>query len=92
MLYCQASHTRVRFESLIGKLDKQGNVKEIAPESICQGDTALVEMKINKQICIEAFSDYAPFGRIVISDRSNVSEDTGYAGTLIIGQVKKVYK
>ena len=49
-------------------------------------------MKINKQICIEAFSDYAPFGRIVISDRSNVSEDTGYAGTLIIGQVKKVYK
>ena len=43
-MYCQAAHARIRIQALIAKLDKKGNIVAKNPESLNQGDAALIEV------------------------------------------------
>ena len=78
-------------QALIAKLDKKGNTLAENPETLIQGDAALVEMTVTKYVCIEASSDYAPLSRIILHD-GNPSTGDDHSCDLIIGVVKEVTK
>lgn len=70
ILHCRMEHVRCRLHAIIAKLDKKGNPTETNPKQLKQGDSALVELVPYDPICVEAFSDYPSFGRIVFRDSS----------------------
>merc|ERR1712045_261114 len=53
------------------------------PEKVKSGDSAMVEMKPSKPMCVEAFSDYAPLGRFAVRDMRQ---------TVAVGVIKSVKK
>ena len=86
-MFCHTTKVNARIEAIVAKLDKKGNIVSQNPDFIKQGDAALVEVVPEIPVCIEAFSDYPPFGRILMRDTSSAS-----CSTLIIGVVKNVIK
>ena len=76
----------MRIEAIKAKLDTKGAIVESDPDSIKQGDAAILELRLKRPICIEKFSDCAPLGRIILHDYSNPK-----CCSLIIGVVKEVF-
>merc|ERR1711992_205389 len=61
---CHTAHIACKFDTLLEKIDRRsGKSLENNPEKVKSGDSAMVEMKPSKPMCVEAFSDYAPLGR-----------------------------
>lgn len=66
---CHTSHIACKFEELRAKIDRRnGAIKEENPNSIANGDSALVLMKPLKPLCCETFSEYPPLGRFAVRD------------------------
>jgi len=81
---CHTAHIACRFDQLVEKIDRRsGKSLETNPEKVKSGDSALVEMKPTKPMCVEAFSDYAPLGRFAVRDMRQ---------TVAVGVIKSVKK
>merc|ERR1711881_585758 len=66
---CHTAHIACKFTELKEKIDRRSGKKlEDAPEKVKSGDSAIVQMKPSKPMCVEAFSDYAPLGRFAVRD------------------------
>ena len=84
LVFCNLTKAACRLQHIIAKVDKKtGAVIEDEPESIKQGDAALVEFVPERPISIEAFSNYPSLGRLVIQDCHI---------TVAVGVVKEVVK
>lgn len=55
-----------QISAIIAKIDKKGTLIEASPQSISRGDSAIVELVPRDVIYVEKFSDFAPFGRILV--------------------------
>merc|ERR1712020_450410 len=81
---CHTAHIACKFEELLEKIDRRSGKKlEDAPEKVKSGDSAIVQMKPSKPMCVEAFSDYAPLGRFAVRDMRQ---------TVAVGVIKSVEK
>merc|ERR1712198_176414 len=81
---CHTAHIACKFETLVEKIDRRSGKKlEDNPEKVKSGDSAIVEMKPSKPMCVEAFSDYAPLGRFAVRDMRQ---------TVAVGVIKSVKK
>jgi len=81
---CHTAHIACKFDTLLEKIDRRSGKKlEDNPEKVKSGDSALVEMKPSKPMCVEAFSDYAPLGRFAVRDMRQ---------TVAVGVIKSVKK
>merc|ERR1712121_68079 len=81
---CHTAHIACKFDTILEKIDRRSGKKlEDNPEKVKSGDSALVEMKPSKPMCVEAFSDYAPLGRFAVRDMRQ---------TVAVGVIKSVKK
>ena len=81
---CHTAHIACRFDTLLEKIDRRSGKKlEENPEKVKSGDSALVEMKPTKPMCVEPFSEYAPLGRFAVRDMRQ---------TVAVGVIKSVKK
>jgi len=81
---CHTAHIACKFEELLEKIDRRSGKKlEDAPEKVKSGDSAIIQMKPSKPMCVEAFSDYAPLGRFAVRDMRQ---------TVAVGVIKEVTK
>ena len=81
---CHTAHVACRFTNIKEKMDrKTGKVVETNPESIKNGDAAIVTMEPTKPLCVETFSEFAPLGRFAIRDMRQ---------TVAVGVIKSVTK
>lgn len=66
---CHTSHIACKFQEIKAKIDRRtGAIKEQNPNSIANGDSALVLMKPLKPLCCETFNEYPPLGRFAVRD------------------------
>jgi len=81
---CHTAHIACKFDTLLEKIDRRSGKKlEDTPTMVKSGDSALVEMKPSKPMCVEAFSEYAPLGRFAVRDMRQ---------TVAVGVIKSVKK
>lgn len=81
---CHTAHIACKFEELLEKIDRRsGKTMEENPAHIQSGDSALVKMKPQKPMCVEAFAEYAPLGRFAVRDMRQ---------TVAVGVIKTVKK
>merc|ERR1712037_988092 len=84
VLDCHTSHIACRFDKIRSKVDKRnGKVTEDAPSAIKSQDAAMVELKPQKPMVVEAFSAYAPLGRFAVRDMRQ---------TVAVGVIKETTK
>lgn len=81
---CHTAHIACKFVELLEKIDRRSGKKlEDKPQHVKSGDAAMVDMKPQKPMCVEAFSDYAPLGRFAVRDMRQ---------TVAVGVIKSVTK
>jgi len=84
VLDCHTAHIACKFVELCEKIDRRSGKKlEDNPAHVKSGDAAIVLMKPQKAMCVEAFSDYAPLGRFAVRDMRQ---------TVAVGVIKSVNK
>ena len=85
LVYCSMHGAPCRLQKIIATVDKKtGELVESEPESLKNGDSALVEfVPESSRLIIETFAEFPPFGRILIQN-SNL--------TVAVGVVKEVVK
>jgi elongation factor 1-alpha len=84
VLDCHTAHIACKFAEIESKLDRRsGKVMEELPKFIKSGDAGLVHLTPTKQMCVEAFTDYAPLGRFAVRDMRQ---------TVAVGVIKAVTK
>jgi elongation factor 1-alpha len=84
VLDCHTAHIACKFAELQEKIDRRSGKKlEDNPAHVKSGDAAIVLMKPQKPMCVEAFSDYAPLGRFAVRDMRQ---------TVAVGVIKEVKK
>merc|ERR1719320_510821 len=84
VLDCHTAHVACKFAELKEKIDRRsGKVLEETPKMVKTGDAAMVTLIPSKPMCVEAFSDYQPFGRFAVRDMRQ---------TVAVGIIKSVDK
>jgi len=84
VLDCHTAHIASKFDKIVKKMDKRsGKVLEEDPQSIKNGDAAMIEIVPSKPMCVEALTDYAPLGRFAVRDMKK---------TVAVGIIKSVEK
>jgi len=84
VLDCHTSHIACKFSEIKTKIDRRsGKEIEDAPKFIKSGDAAIVIMKPQKPMCVEAFTEYPPLGRFAVRDMRQ---------TVAVGVIKAVTK
>jgi len=84
VLDCHTAHIACKFVELKEKIDRRSGKKlEDNPQHVKSGDAAIVTMKPQKAMCVEAFTDYAPLGRFAVRDMRQ---------TVAVGVIKAVDK
>eukprot|EP00997_Jenningsia_sp_PLL12_P010124 NODE_725_length_1486_cov_28.025748_g468_i1.p1 GENE.NODE_725_length_1486_cov_28.025748_g468_i1~~NODE_725_length_1486_cov_28.025748_g468_i1.p1 ORF type:complete len:448 (+),score=160.17 NODE_725_length_1486_cov_28.025748_g468_i1:70-1413(+) len=84
VLDCHTSHIACKFYEIQTKIDRRsGKTIEEAPKFIKSGDAAIVVMKPQKPMCVEAFTEYPPLGRFAVRDMRQ---------TVAVGVIKAVTK
>ncbi|XP_055007973.1 elongation factor 1-alpha 1-like [Boleophthalmus pectinirostris] len=84
VLDCHTAHISCKFSELQQKLDRRsGVVLEEKPTLIKSGDAAIVLLKPNKPLVVEAFSEFPALGRFAVRDMKV---------TVAVGVVKSVTK
>merc|ERR1712087_557097 len=69
VLDCHTAHIACKFEKIRSKVDKRtGKSTEDDPQCIKTGDAAMVELKHQKAMVVEVFSQYPPLGRFAVRD------------------------
>jgi elongation factor 1-alpha len=68
-LDCHTAHIACKFSEILEKIDRRtGKSIENAPKFIKSGDAAIVKMVPSKPMCVEAFTDYPPLGKLIHPD------------------------
>lgn len=81
---CHTAHVACKFVDIRDKMDRRtGKVIEATPQSIQNGDAAMVTLQPTKPLCIETFADFPALGRFVIRDNKQ---------TVAVGIVKATTK
>ncbi|KAL1923978.1 translation elongation factor EF-1 alpha [Calcarisporiella thermophila] len=81
---CHTSHIPCKFTEILAKLDRRTGKKiEDNPQSLKQGDSAIVKLVPSKPMCVEAYTDYPQLGRFAVRDMKH---------TVAVGVVKSVEK
>jgi len=84
VLDCHTAHIACRFDKLLVLLDKRSGKKlEDDPKFLKSGQSAIVNLKPSKPMCVEAMSMYAPLGRFAVRDMRK---------TVAVGVIKKVMR
>jgi elongation factor 1-alpha len=84
VLDCHTAHIACKFEKIRSKVDKRtGKSTEDDPQCIKTGDAAMVELKPQKQMVVEVFSQYPPLGRFAVRDMRQ---------TVAVGVIKECEK
>ena len=63
---------------------KTGEVLKARPRALTKGQTAVLEVTLNRQLCLELYTGYRALGRIAIRDGGRtiaVGVVTGLSGT-----------
>lgn len=47
---------------------KTGEVMKARPRALAKGQTAVLEVTLNRQLCLELYTDYRALGRVAIRD------------------------
>ena len=69
VLDCHTAHIACKFAEIQSKIDRRtGKVTEEEPKFIKTGDSALVQLKSTKPMCVESFTEYPPLGRFAVRD------------------------
>ena len=69
VLDCHTAHIACKFNEIKEKVDRRtGKATETNPKSIKSGDAAIVELVPSKPMCVEAFSEFPPLGRLAVRD------------------------
>jgi len=81
---CHTSHIACKFAELKSKVDKRDSkVLEENPKFLKEGESAIVKLEPQKQLCVEPFNQYPPLGRFAIRDMKR---------TVAVGVIKSVEK
>ena len=81
---CHTSHIACKFEEITAKVDRRTGVPtENNPEGLRNGDSGLVVLRPQKEMCCEVFSEYPPLGRFAVRDLRQ---------TVAVGIIKEVKK
>ena len=94
-LHIRTGHARCKIGKIQQRLNKQGGLLEEKPQSLKEGDFALVELDcFSRQICVETYETFPAYGRIVFTE-SNLCEDrtapwSKQRQVIIVGAVKSV--
>jgi len=84
VLDCHTAHIACKFMELVEKIDRRSGKKlEDNPQHVKSGDAAIVNMKPQKSMCVEPFSEYPPLGRFAVRDMRQ---------TVAVGVIKSVEK
>ena len=84
VLDCHTAHIACKFSQLKEKIDRRSGKKlEDNPQFVKSGDSAIVQMVPQKNMCVEAFTDYPPLGRFAVRDMRQ---------TVAVGVIKAVTK
>jgi len=84
VLDCHTAHIACQFERLQELQDRRTGKKILAdPDSLKNGDAAIVMLKPSKPMCVETFHEYPPLGRFAVRDMRQ---------TVAVGVVKAVEK
>jgi elongation factor 1-alpha len=84
VLDCHTAHIACKFEEITSKIDRRtGKSLEDNPKFVKSGDAAMVTLKPQKPMCVEAFTDYPPLGRFAVRDMRQ---------TVAVGVIKSVAK
>ena len=68
-LFCHASSTPAALSQLVCSLDRQGGRRAgPRPRALSPGDTALVQLTLERAICLELYRDCRSMGRVVLRD------------------------
>ena len=82
LVYYHLASAACRLDHIIATVDKKtGQVISSDPESIKNGDCALVEFFPEQYCVIETFVEFPPLGRIILQDKHK---------TIAVGVVKSV--
>lgn len=69
VLDCHTSHIACKITEIQSKIDRRTNkVMEEEPKCIKTGDSAIVQIKPTKPMCVETFVQYPPLGRFAVRD------------------------
>ena len=81
---CHTAHVACKFVGIRDRMDRRtGKILEANPESIHNGDAAIVTLEPCKPLCVEAFSDFPALGRFVVRDNKQ---------TVAVGIIKATTK
>ena len=84
VLDCHTAHIACVFQELKEKIDRRtGKTVEENPKSVKSKDSAIVELKPKKPMCVESFQEYPPLGRFAVRDMKQ---------TVAVGIIKGVTK
>ena len=68
-VHVHAAHEAGRLSRLISLLHpKSGQVMRARPRALAKGATALVEVSLNRPLCMEVYGDFRALGRIALRD------------------------
>ena len=81
---CHTAHVACVFSDIKQKIDrKTGEVLELDPEGVSEGDACIVEMEPTKPLSLESFHEFPPLGRFSVRDMRH---------TVAVGVVKSITK
>ncbi len=84
VLDCHTAHIACVFQELKEKIDRRtGKTVEENPKAVKSKDSAIVELKPKKPMCVESFQEYPPLGRFAVRDMKQ---------TVAVGIIKAVTK
>ena len=84
VLDCHTAHIACVFQELKEKIDRRtGKTVEENPKCVKSKDSAIVELKPKKPMCVESFQEYPPLGRFAVRDMKQ---------TVAVGIIKAVNK
>lgn len=79
---CHTAEVKCKFEELLSRKDRRtGEVLEMNPASLQAGDAAVVRLRPETPLCVEAFSEYPPLGRFAVRDQKT---------TVAVGVVQQI--
>jgi len=75
VLDCHTAHIACKFAEILNKVDRRtGKQKQDNPESVKNGDSAVINLIPTKPFCVESYKEYPPLGRFAVRDmRSTVA-------------------
>jgi elongation factor 1-alpha len=84
VLDCHTAHIACKFAEILNKVDRRtGKQKQDNPESVKNGDSAVINLIPTKPFCVESYKEYPPLGRFAVRDMRS---------TVAVGVIKSIIR